>query len=260
MIKTASFNVVGSPVIDTVREQINIPRHGYNTGDKILYKSGGGTDVPGLANGLTYYVYKSDDDSIKLAVSEEDARAVPPVLINITGVGAGIDHSFTRIIDQALNICTNYNFRMEDMPYDLKDKCKLSLTHFIWAEKEPNYDVKGIGGVYCKSLTPIDTYNSQGYYKGNLLLPAYFGQDITYRNTDLEQTSIPIANVKQLLSNGLDIFIDTKKINQALQDIKGNIDNDPFSLTLVIYEIDEFDYVSYDMDPKVRNYPNVRVP
>lgn len=256
--KIASFNVVGSTVVDTIRERLNIPAHGFKTGDKVQYKANGGTVINTLINNDYYYVIYEDDDSIRLAKSSTDALQVPPIAVNITSLGTG-NHSLTKIIDQPIYICTNYKFRLENLPIHLSDKCKLAVADFVWAENTSTYPCKGVGGVYCKSMSPVDTYSTQGYYKGNLLLPAYFGENITYRNTDIEQHGIPMPDGNQFLQNGLDIFIDSKKVNNANQDIQGNIDDDTFSLTLIVYEIEDYEYVSLDMDEKVRNRPNVRM-
>ena len=256
--KIAAFNVVGSTVVDTIREKINIPGHNLKTGDKVQYKTNGGTVINTLVNNEYYYIIYEDDDSFKLSKSREDALKVPPVPENITTLGTG-NHSLTKIIDKPISICTNYKFRLENLPVHLSDKCKLAVGDFIWAENVATYPCKGIGGVYCKSMSPVDTYTSQGYYKGNLLLPAYFGENVVYHNADIEQSGIPMPDGNQFLQNGLDIFIDTKKINNANQDIQGNIADDAFSLTLIVYEIEDFEYVSLEMNDNRRNImPNVR--
>ena len=39
---------------------INIPNHGFETGDPIVYSNGGDTSIGGLTDEQTYYVYKAD--------------------------------------------------------------------------------------------------------------------------------------------------------------------------------------------------------
>ena len=62
----------------------------------------------------------------------------------------------------------------------------------------------------------------------------------------------------QLLQNGLDIFVDTKKLNFSNEDVKGFVDDDAFNISLLIYEIDDFEYITDEMNKDVKNRPNVR--
>ena len=257
--KIIQFTSTGSPIVDTINEQFNIPGHGFETGDRVQYQVGdNGIVIGGLVDNFYYYIIKVDPDSFKLADTVTDAFANFPLNI-ITMGGSGNNHSFTKIATDPVPVCTNYNFRLNNLPFHLTDKCRLAVSSFVWVKNYPTFNCKSVGGVYCKSISPVDTYSTQGYYKGNLLLPAYFGENITYHNADIEQNCIPMPEGNQLLQNGLDIFIDTKKMSQANQDISGNIDEDKFNLELIIYEIDDFEYVSNNLNEDARNLPNVRM-
>ena len=175
--------------------------------------------------------------------------------INIRGVGTGNNHSFTKYIDQPLAVCTNYKFKLQNLPMNLNDKCRMAIVSFDFVKNFGGFNCNQVGGVYVKSISPIDTFSSQGYYKGTLLLPAFFGQNVSYHNFDIEQNSIPLPhNINQLLQNGLDVFIDSKKTNLANQDVGGNIDQDTFSLALVIYELEDFEYVTNELTDGVQIY------
>ena len=50
-----------------------VTAHNLKTGDAVIYKNGGGTDIGGLKNGTTYYVIISDADKIKLASTAANA-------------------------------------------------------------------------------------------------------------------------------------------------------------------------------------------
>lgn len=251
--KVVPFNTQGSIVVDTVREQINIPGHNYSTGDKVQYKvTNASTVIGGLQDNVYYFVIKIDDDSFQLAQERDDALLRKN--LNITGVGTGGDHSFTRIIDRPIPVCTNHRFKLDNLPENLNDKCRLSVESFQYVKNYNTFDCKSIGGVYIKSLTSTNTTSSQGYSKGVPMLPLYFGENVSYNNFDIEKTSIPLPhNISQILQNGIEIFVDSKKISAANQDISGFIDEDAFNLSLVIYELEDFEYVDQVLNDGVKH-------
>jgi hypothetical protein len=68
--------------------------HGYQTGDRVIYDSGGDTDLGGLTSGDGYYVVRVDAQSIKLAASYDDAIAAVPVVVSLSATGiTGSEHS-----------------------------------------------------------------------------------------------------------------------------------------------------------------------
>lgn len=70
---------------------INITSHGFSTGDKVTYQTGGGTALSTgtgtLTNGGTYYVIKADADNFKLALTAADATAGTAINIS-AGTGS----------------------------------------------------------------------------------------------------------------------------------------------------------------------------
>lgn len=254
IVKRVSFDSADSGIVDTVNEQLDIPAHGLNNGDTVQYMVGdSATAIAGLIDNEIYVVQYIDDDSIKLQ------NSVSLVAINITAVGTGNNHSLTRTQTLA-TVCTNYRFKLAVPPLDIHDKCRLAVQSFDYAKNYPTSNCKSIGAVYIKNITPIDIYTTQGYQNGTFLLPVNFQSTFSYENNDILNTSIPLPNnMTQLLQNGIDIFIDSKKRNQNNQDIKGCIDDDRFSLTLAIYEIDDEEYVSSTMNKDAKGISNVRL-
>ncbi|MCA9050002.1 MAG: hypothetical protein KDA89_14800, partial [Planctomycetaceae bacterium] len=55
------------------------------TGDAVVYHSGGGTPVGGLVDGRTYYVIKLDNNSIRLAASKDEATGAKRGPVNEHG-------------------------------------------------------------------------------------------------------------------------------------------------------------------------------
>jgi hypothetical protein len=251
--KIVKFNANGSVVVDTSREQLNIPAHNLETGDKIQYKADIYVAIGGLNDNHFYFILRVDDDSIKLADSYQNAVKVPPVLINISGAGTGNNHSIQRV-SKHFPICTNYKFRLENLPNNLNDKCRMAVVSFDYLSNNA-LNTKSIGGIYIKNISHADTFTSQGYYNGCLLLTTYLGNNVSYQNADIEQNSIPLPhNINNILQNGLDIFIDSKNKDSKDIDIKGNTLDNSFNISLLIYELEDFEYITNEMKNGLQHY------
>ncbi|KPK77594.1 MAG: hypothetical protein AMJ79_02710, partial [Phycisphaerae bacterium SM23_30] len=57
--------------------------HNLQTGDAVIYHSGGDEQISGLKNGRTYYVVKINDTQIQLVLTEAEAQAANPIGIDI---------------------------------------------------------------------------------------------------------------------------------------------------------------------------------
>ena len=99
----------GSASIDTFSSIINIPGHGYLTGDKVFYNA---TDL--VATGLTtssYYVYRIDDNNIKLAETYKDIQSNPPINVSIASSGGKIQE--ISLINPPINTIKGNNLKFE---------------------------------------------------------------------------------------------------------------------------------------------------
>jgi hypothetical protein len=82
----STFN--GATAVDPTTDAITITGHPYVTGEAIVYSNGGGTTIVGLTNGATYYIIKTDANTVKLASTKALALAGTAVDITADGVGA----------------------------------------------------------------------------------------------------------------------------------------------------------------------------
>ncbi len=79
---TASVTADGPIPADT---EIDLPNHGFATGNAVVYRAGGGTPIGGLVDGQTYYVIAVDPNHIQLASTSANATAGTAIAISSTG-------------------------------------------------------------------------------------------------------------------------------------------------------------------------------
>lgn len=77
-------------VLDLATDTITYEGHGFETGDYVQYRDGGGTAPAGLTDEDYYYAIRIDANNIRLATSEVNAAANTGV--DITGLGVGAGH------------------------------------------------------------------------------------------------------------------------------------------------------------------------
>ena len=107
-----TFDASDSTIIDVTNNTIKIPDHFFTTGEPVNYSVGISTHVrigiettsfAGIGNtnilptSEFVYIIKDTDSSVRLASSAENANAVTPVAIGITGIGIGTFHTFTSV-------------------------------------------------------------------------------------------------------------------------------------------------------------------
>ena len=99
-----NFDGSNTDIVDTTNNTIRIPDHFFTTGEPVTYSVGVSTNVrigiettsfAGIGNTnilpttTSVYVIKDSDSSIRFASSAQNANAITPVAIGITGVGIG---------------------------------------------------------------------------------------------------------------------------------------------------------------------------
>lgn len=72
----ATYNIdTSTSFVDLTTNTIPYVAHGFLTGQPVRYNNNSGTNIGGLTGGEVYYIIKIDDDSFKLASTEEYALA-----------------------------------------------------------------------------------------------------------------------------------------------------------------------------------------
>jgi hypothetical protein len=86
-----TFN--GATGVTAAANTITYTGHLFANGDVTIYNNGGGTTVPGLTTGNTYYIIKTSANAIALASSA--VNATNGVQVDITSTGVGAAHTLT---------------------------------------------------------------------------------------------------------------------------------------------------------------------
>ena len=139
----------GSESINTQDNLINLISHEFKTGDKVYYKS---DDV--IASGLntgSYYVYKFDDNNIKLSDSYIDSISNPPITISIGSTG-GSSQELSLINPELVSVRNN------SLKFDLSDPSLNGYDfnlyfdedfedQFLSVESSTNFVISGVGTI-----------------------------------------------------------------------------------------------------------------
>ena len=91
------FDGSSNAVVDTSSNSLRIGVHRFIQGQRVVYNNGGGTNIPGLTSGNTYFINFDSNDTIKLANSLSDANNNQ--VINFSAAGVGANHTLTNSFD-----------------------------------------------------------------------------------------------------------------------------------------------------------------
>ena len=134
--------------INTVTNTISINSHKLNTGDKVLYSSSGVTPV-GLSTGV-YFVYKVDNDKIKLCETYFDCISNPPNVIDIQSVGA--TNQKISPINPQINVIRNNN-----LVFNLSDSTLSGYNFKVFYDRNFNDEFVSTGSTSSFSITGVGT-------------------------------------------------------------------------------------------------------
>lgn len=90
-----TFDGAADVEVVAASDAITITGHDFETGNKVTYADGGGTQIVGLVDGTDYYIIKASANTVKLATTAANAYAGTAIAI-ADGVGAA--HTLTPVI------------------------------------------------------------------------------------------------------------------------------------------------------------------
>ncbi len=149
LIDSLLLNQVGftSAGINTTNNTVNINSHGFKTGDKVYYDS---TDT--IAAGLEtggYFVYRVDDNTLKLAETFYDSKQVPPRIVSIVSIG-GSEHQLS-LINPPIEVT-----RDNTLVFDISDSSLSNFDFKLYHDENFNNDFVSTG------KTTVNTVSTSG--------------------------------------------------------------------------------------------------
>ena len=240
LINPIGFNSTG---INTTSGTITINSHHLKTGDKILYSA---DLIPsGLLAGF-YYVYKIDDNNIKLSQTYIDVNNIPPTTVSIASTG-GKNQIISLINPQIQSIKNN------NLVFDLSDTSLSGYQFKIYYDKNFNnefvstastsgFNLSGVGTVGV-STTATFTIN----YDSNLPTQLYYNLE---KSGDILTPDIEVNNYSKIL------FVDSVyNSNYSISGIGSttfniSLDKVPEKLTYSQGECDTLSYTTNSLSAK----------
>ncbi|MGA1047588.1 MAG: hypothetical protein ACO3UU_06235, partial [Minisyncoccia bacterium] len=130
LIDNIIINPIGfsSSGISTETNQITISSHGLKTGDKILYQS---ESIPSGIETGTYYVYKVDDNTIKLSETYLEVSSVSPSPSFVNLITTGIGTQEISLVNPQIQTVKNNN-----LVFDLSDSSLSGYELKIYYDKD----------------------------------------------------------------------------------------------------------------------------
>ena len=99
----------GSVSVDSYKNTLYLPLHGYNTGDKVFYNSAD-LIISGLQTG-SYYAYRIDDNIIQLCETIKDLKSNPIIVVGFANTGGSLNE--ISLINPPLNAYKNNNLKFD---------------------------------------------------------------------------------------------------------------------------------------------------
>jgi hypothetical protein len=189
LINPIIFNSSG---INTLTSTITINSHKLNTGDKILYSAN--VVASGLSTG-SYYVYKINDNSIKLSETNIDVNTIPPTTVSIASTGGS--NQIISLINPQIQSVKNNN-----LVFNLTDSSLLGYNFKIYYDKNFNNEFVStattsgftLSGVGTVGLSTNATFTIN--YDSNLPTQLYYNLE---KSGYISTSDVEVTNYSKIL-------------------------------------------------------------
>ena len=143
--------------INTTTNQITLTNHPFKTGDKVRYTIPEGSQVATGLNVGEYFVFKVDDNTIKLGETYHDVISSIPKIIDITGTG--LNSQILSLINPQIKVTKNNN-----LTFDLSDPSLDGYEFKIYHGNDfkNEFVSTGIGGTTLFNVLSNGTNGSAG--------------------------------------------------------------------------------------------------
>ena len=216
------FILINGKTIGTVNihtDRLNIPNHGYKTGDKLFYKG----NASGLVNTASYFVYRQDDDFIQFGHTLYDVQQDPPNIVAITTATGGNTQKLALINPQIE--CVRNNNLVFDISNSTLDGYNFKIYHdnefrneFVSTGSTSPFSVSNDGSLltigYGNSLPSVLYYNVEksGFistadkdvknYSSIVLVDSLYNESYNISGVGTTTFNIYLKNTPETLSYG----------------------------------------------------------
>ena len=240
LINPIGFSSTG---INTATNTISINSHNLKTGDKILYSSN--VVASGLSTGI-YYVYRVNDNTIKLSETYLDSKTIPPTTVSIAGTG-GSSQSISLINPQIESIKNN------NLIFNLSDNSLAGYKFKLYYDQDYNnefistpssnlFTLSGIGTIGVSTNASL-TIN----YDANLPTQLYY---------NLEKSGFISTSDKEVNNYSEILFVNSAyNSNYTISGIGSttftiSLSKKPEKLTYIQNECDKLQYTTTSLSSK----------
>lgn len=147
-----------------------------------------------------------------------------------------------------------YTFNIQLPYYKFTKNTKLAVESFSFVSEALTYNE--VGDIFILNIRKNNIYHSSTR-AGTCILSRILSDTTEYINPDVINNSIDITgNTSFLEGNPLEIFVDTKVLDDGFVDIKGCSNKNDWSLTLLIYEEEKEENAKDYVKDGIKNYSN----
>lgn len=137
-----------------------------------------------------------------------------------------------------INIVQKYFFKLNiELPFTTQAKLSVKSFHSNNTLSDGN-EVSDIGCISSPTISQRNTYQSIGTSQGCILLNHNFiSNGITnYKNDNYDMDYIDIQNNISWLTDGIELYVNSRILDDTLDDIGGFPEIDSWTLELIIYD------------------------
>ena len=239
--------------IDTSTGNINIPSHGFYSGEKVVHSAV--SPSIGLRNDYYYYVVVIDSDNIKLSRSYSDSVGVNPKFVGISSASDGVLSPVNPPIEAFKNSTVEFNLSDSSLSYSRQES-------FYPAFKLEFYSDSNFKDIFEKTESrrqfSVERYGSVGIdseAKVTLKIEEDFPHNLYYNLVPIYEDDIPLEKTE--VSSDTSVLGNNKiSIRDSFYSGKRKVrSNTDYTFT---YELDEYpesvsygstnSFISYDTD------------
>jgi hypothetical protein len=198
---TLTFNGSSASVVSLTDDTITSNNHRFITGQRVTYSTTG-TAIGGLTSGTAYYIIKSDQNSVKLALTLSDANNNNA--INFNALGTGTTHTLNVAFD---GINTKFKATYDDGTKAAMSRAAqltISINGVIQQPNDTTTPANGFGfdidSVIIFSTPPVNTDVFWGHLVANNF-PTFDISDFTVDNFTGNGSQIEFNLSKDAINN-----------------------------------------------------------